>query len=545
MTAGQGGSSSGSVADQDTIAIIDDQHPLAAGKAVGSVKVTSAKTTLNWGAPSASAIKIATLVDQPAKHAIFAYEAGAAMATGSAPARRVGWFARADLPPLLTADGWKLFEAAVLWGAGRNGQGGELCALPRSIRTAGRLDATVARADPDWSGLIDGLKATPDIAPNLQALSTMCGLDVSTQIDTVLVGWSSLGWLPFAAHSSDFAVLIKGTFDAVKLRRCLDGSVAGTAAPSFDHRGVSIYGGDGGRPFFALLDSRTLAFASTQAWVVELVENHQAPASACSGTNATLASLVKRADPAAALWLISTINAADQEIMLDSEALAWAKKSTQMISHFKSAGGLSILLDLTTAQDADANEILAKAQPTLADIGRPPTATLETLLGNTAVTKPAPSQVRFRTTLSLDLFRQLIGLLTLSTACVNGHLNAGLTFNPAAVHDAELTLPQARDFKIPTHLRALVGNGGNAEALLSFRLGEGATVTCRYRAGASTAHPTDPADVELGRTYTLVQPCSNGAPAGAQARASWFKLHLEGADAQAGKATVRAPLVCL
>jgi hypothetical protein len=50
---------------------------------------------------------------------VFAYENGASMVGANAPARRVGWLAERDTPPLLTADGLRLFDAAIFWAAGR------------------------------------------------------------------------------------------------------------------------------------------------------------------------------------------------------------------------------------------------------------------------------------------------------------------------------------------------------------------------------------------------------------------------------------------
>jgi hypothetical protein len=50
--------------------------------------------------------------------------------------------------------------------------------------------------------------------------------------------------------------------------------------------------------------------------------------------------------------------------------------------------------------------------------------------------------------------------------------------------------------------------------------------------------------VENGLKYNL-QSCTSGAQAGALVNADWVKLHLEGADDQAGQATARASLMCL
>jgi hypothetical protein len=63
---------------------------------------------------------VARIVGTTDQWAVFGYEAGAGMVGLTAPARRVGWFADRDTPEKLTADGWKLFEAAARWSTGRD-----------------------------------------------------------------------------------------------------------------------------------------------------------------------------------------------------------------------------------------------------------------------------------------------------------------------------------------------------------------------------------------------------------------------------------------
>ncbi|MEM9202675.1 MAG: DNRLRE domain-containing protein, partial [Actinomycetota bacterium] len=49
------------------------------------------------------------------QHTVFAYEAGAVMASADAPARRVAFGVTTPAVPRLTANGWSLFDAAVAW----------------------------------------------------------------------------------------------------------------------------------------------------------------------------------------------------------------------------------------------------------------------------------------------------------------------------------------------------------------------------------------------------------------------------------------------
>jgi lysophospholipase L1-like esterase len=112
----------GFTASTTTIAINPDSnglgsitsHPLTAGRS-GTVTVTSASTIRRWGLPPVTAIVAATEPTDSTHATIFGYEPGAAMGTGNAPARRVGFFMHDNSPGLLTADGLALLNAAVDW----------------------------------------------------------------------------------------------------------------------------------------------------------------------------------------------------------------------------------------------------------------------------------------------------------------------------------------------------------------------------------------------------------------------------------------------
>jgi len=100
------------------IVIADPAHPLAAGFAAGALTVYNATHIVPWGAPppSAAAIRVATVVGNPTRAAIFAYPSGAMMVGKVAPAKRVGFFfARHLTMTILNADGVKLLDAAIDW----------------------------------------------------------------------------------------------------------------------------------------------------------------------------------------------------------------------------------------------------------------------------------------------------------------------------------------------------------------------------------------------------------------------------------------------
>ena len=109
----------GSSPERDEIVIRRPEHPLAAGLS-GSVRVMSQPQILSWGLPAPAAVVIASYTGAaPDVAVIFAYENGAVMAGGTAPARRVGLFLHdGRAVKALNDQGWRLFDAAVAWVVG-------------------------------------------------------------------------------------------------------------------------------------------------------------------------------------------------------------------------------------------------------------------------------------------------------------------------------------------------------------------------------------------------------------------------------------------
>jgi hypothetical protein len=104
-------------ASQTTLTITNPGHPLAAGLPAGNRVVATASGDFSWGEPGGRPTIIARLNDGSNHPCLYAYEAGAAMSSGTAPARRVHLFLQNNTFSFLNADGLKLFDAAVGWAA--------------------------------------------------------------------------------------------------------------------------------------------------------------------------------------------------------------------------------------------------------------------------------------------------------------------------------------------------------------------------------------------------------------------------------------------
>jgi hypothetical protein len=106
------GTQEAELAGRTTLRIVSPGHALAAGRS-GDVAVQSA-VAMGASKPVPSATVIARIPGQTTA-SIFAVPAGAALTSGTAPARRVGFFFSYDSPAALNTAGWALFNAAVAW----------------------------------------------------------------------------------------------------------------------------------------------------------------------------------------------------------------------------------------------------------------------------------------------------------------------------------------------------------------------------------------------------------------------------------------------
>ena len=106
----------GTLAGQRSLRVLDPEHPLAAGLS-GTPIVAGSAQSFAWGQPGPAAANVAALTTDSTRSGVFGYSAGAAMYGLDAPARRVGLFLTETTADVLTADGAKIFDAAVRWAA--------------------------------------------------------------------------------------------------------------------------------------------------------------------------------------------------------------------------------------------------------------------------------------------------------------------------------------------------------------------------------------------------------------------------------------------
>ncbi|MBN2343263.1 MAG: T9SS type A sorting domain-containing protein [Deltaproteobacteria bacterium] len=160
------------------IEIVDADHPLAAGLPADYITITNAADPgkgVSYGMPEGDVDVIAVNVDDETQVVLFGYEKGAAMAVGTAPARRVGTFLLNDVADEnMTEDGWMLFDASVKWAMNY---------LDSDTTTAVRKDAKILPAD----------CVLQNNYPNPFNPATHIGFSIPAQTHVRLSVWNSLG----------------------------------------------------------------------------------------------------------------------------------------------------------------------------------------------------------------------------------------------------------------------------------------------------------------------------------------------------------------
>lgn len=118
MTGPSAGSDFGSVEGVTQLAILDEAHPLAAGRS-GTVEWVDAPSRLSWAQPEGEGALVAEAIDPTdggvSRPALIAYRAGDDTDAERAPGCRIGLPLSNAAPSRLTGEGWAMFDAAVQW----------------------------------------------------------------------------------------------------------------------------------------------------------------------------------------------------------------------------------------------------------------------------------------------------------------------------------------------------------------------------------------------------------------------------------------------
>jgi RHS repeat-associated protein len=155
--------------------------PLGAGLS-GTITTSTSPVTHGWGKPAASATKVASIAGDSSKTAIFGYDTGATMSSGTAPARRVGWFQYEGSTTSLTPNATALFQAAVAWAA-------YLPATPTAVEVVGNPSSLSSRdtwlrdrlQDAGWTvNIVDDDTATAATADGKQLVVISESVSAST-----------------------------------------------------------------------------------------------------------------------------------------------------------------------------------------------------------------------------------------------------------------------------------------------------------------------------------------------------------------------------
>jgi len=111
-------SGKGTVPSTTLCTLVDVNSPLVSDLMTGvgfKMILDSRSTSLYWGTPAGTSIRVASVMGAATQLPVFAFEKGAMMAAGTAAARRVGFGVKTDSVQDLTIEGFKLLTAAIEW----------------------------------------------------------------------------------------------------------------------------------------------------------------------------------------------------------------------------------------------------------------------------------------------------------------------------------------------------------------------------------------------------------------------------------------------
>ena len=197
-------------------------HPLTAGLS-GIVTVGNAPASLSWGKPGAAAVVAATLKGNSTRATIFAYEAGALLANGTAAAaRRVAVHPNTGATDVWNANGRTLFDAAVQWArdgsitppleAVRIFPLGDSITRGRNDHWSYRRDLETALAGSDCSFDFVGTQSGPSTGPGAPLLDRDNEGHSGLRTDQIRARLHN--WLPGNEH--DWALVHAGTNDVLQ-----------------------------------------------------------------------------------------------------------------------------------------------------------------------------------------------------------------------------------------------------------------------------------------------------------------------------------------
>lgn len=111
-------------------------------------------------------------------------------------------------------------------------------------------------------------------------------------------------------------------------------------------------------------------------------------------------------------------------------------------------------------------------------------------------------------------------------------LQATKTYSPSRWTDADVSFASPFTFALPSEIPVTAGNSGNHWVTMTLFLTGGCQTTCRYRGGASQAHPQGATQLALATRYVF-DFCTGqgmGLAAGSAVQVDRVKLHLDNGD---------------
>ncbi|MDB4964334.1 MAG: hypothetical protein JWN44_23 [Myxococcales bacterium] len=219
-----------------------------------------------------------------------------------------------------------------------------------------------------WRKLLDVRDSDAQAKKDYEEFVQKCALDPFKQIDSVFVAFPQGG-----GAEKEFAAILRGQFNEGKLVECAKNQAKkdGRDLTTSDYNGHKLYtDNQKGEAYATFLDGKT-AVVGGKEWVKKVIDLASNKGESAK-SNATLATLMKRAKTSDALWGAGIVPQTTRDQFKNDPRLSSAATMKDIFGSVDFASGVNADLNVDTGSEADAKDLAAKATAQLAEIRKSP-----------------------------------------------------------------------------------------------------------------------------------------------------------------------------
>jgi hypothetical protein len=305
----------------------------------------------------------------------------------------------------------------------------DLLLVPKDSQTLLMANITRMRSTAVWRKIEDIRDHDDASKKDYQDFVQKCGLDPLKQVDSVFVAVPQV-----SSETKEFAAILRGTFNEQKLVQCAQDQTKkeGGELVTTEYAGRKLYN-DSKQPsvLVTFLDGKTIVVGGS-AWIKKVIDLQSGkPGEASAKQNEGLAALMKRAKTSDAIWGAGIVPQTTRDSFKSDPNLSAMATMKDVFGSIDFASGFAMDLNIDTATDNDAKELVTKVNVQLAETRKNPQVMLmglSTVLDGVKTEAKGPT---FHLTVSYnqqqvdDLVNRIKGLLSSFGNALGGGLPKG------------------------------------------------------------------------------------------------------------------------